>query len=284
MPKNIEKCLACRQAGFAPILIIILIAIIGASVIFIIRNIPINQSQPTTTSATQSSSSSGIESSSSPTISKTISKKPTPTVKPTVIPSATSSLIPTESVSDKVPSCQLSPSNGMSTAPMTINFSAVDKINGAKYHWDFDGDGNWDTDMSSDNSSLSHTYIKSGQYTPKMQAQSSKGETSSICSGSITVFSPTTCEVHLDKSSGISPLTVNFFYGATYGGGTDNYVTKVQWDFDGDGNWDTSFDISPDLEKPSHTYTQKGTYTAKMHLQTKDGYTSDICTKTISVE
>lgn len=79
------------QSGFAPILIIVLLAIIAGSSILVIKNIPFNQPKPTVEE--QSTDSAQLKTSPSPTVSKTptptTSKKATPT--PTKTPTNTTS-------------------------------------------------------------------------------------------------------------------------------------------------------------------------------------------------
>lgn len=269
--------------GFAPILLLIIVITATVAGIAFTRfqksnDIPRTDnpqlSQPT--SSPSPSITPTIKAASTPKI--TITSKP----KPTAIPILTKTPTPTSQTSNNTPpSCRIDPSYAISKASMVVNFSAADKVDGASYQWDFDGDGNWDTGMDQ-KSSVSHTYNNPGSYTPKMQARSSGGAMSNICSSSITVNSPVSCEINPDKLSGTAPLLVNLTYGATYSGGTDNYVTNVQWDFEGDGNWDTPLDYNS--QHVNHTYAQPGNYTIKMRLQTKDGYISDICTKNITVQ
>lgn len=87
MPKKSEK-------GFAPIIVIILLAIVGASFL-VIKNIPINQSQPTPDKGFQASSSGEIKTSPSPSPTPTKGKgtsfTPAPTKKVTPSPTNTPS-------------------------------------------------------------------------------------------------------------------------------------------------------------------------------------------------
>ncbi len=92
-----------------------------------------------------------------------------------------------------------------------------------------------------------------------------------------------TCEVHTSSISGSNaPVTVTFYYGASWSVQTNDYVTEVQWDFNGDGQWDTSYDVSQQHPAP-HTYNTAGTYDVKMHLRTHNGLESGICTQAILV-
>lgn len=87
------------------------------------------------------------------------------------------------------------------------------------------------------------------------------------------------------SKSGTAPLTISFVYAASWyntPSGSNDYVTNVQWDFNGDGSWDTAYDTANQHPAP-YTYSQSGNYTPRMHLQTNNGLESDICTGNIVV-
>lgn len=90
------------------------------------------------------------------------------------------------------------------------------------------------------------------------------------------------CEVHASTSSGTSPLSVTFTYGAAFYNTNNDYVSDVQWDFNGDGTWDTAYDTANQHPSP-YTFTQFGVYYAKMHLKTHNGLESDACSTSITV-
>jgi hypothetical protein len=123
---------------------------------------------------------------------------------------------------------------------------------------------------------------------PQASTTSTPNPTSAATSSPSPSSSPTPtpqplviCDVHFDPTTGVAPVEVKLIYGASYGGGDDNYVTNVQWDWDGDGNWDTDFSVNN--QHLTHIYQSPGTYNARMHLQTKGGATSDVCTGSITI-
>lgn len=89
---------------------------------------------------------------------------------------------------------------------------------------------------------------------------------------------------------------VNVIYGKLGGGASDPllvtliasftshnsaYLTGAQWDFDGNGSWDTDLkQLNGNME---HTYPQAGTYTAKLQVQGSDGSMTDVCSKSLTV-
>ena len=263
-----------KQRGLAPIAILIIVAILAVISVTAYRNQHVDKSGDKTPT---------VVGSPSPTISPTASPKTTSgsTKSPSPSPSPSSSPAPT--ISSQI-SCEITSSPSDGYAPLTVNLSQNIKspsgVSGLQ--WDYDGDGKWDTDMVLGNYNPQYTYQKAGTYNVKLNVKTSSGDTS--CSKSITVKSAgVECKVSADKSSGKSPLAVNFTYEASFQGNVGgDTVDSGQWDFDGDGTWDTPFD-SASL-KSSYTYSKSGNYTAKLQLRTKNGLTSDICTGNISVE
>lgn len=135
---------------------------------------------------------------------------------------------------------------------------------------------------STNNSTTSSSAQTNSSSTPSVSPSPSPSPTTSSAPQPRTV-----CEVHADKTNGPVPLTVNFYYGATtydsrgVPGWDDVYVTDVQWDFKNDGTWDTPFDTAS--QRPSFTYEQAGNYTVRMHLKMNNGYISNDCTGSITV-
>lgn len=58
-------------------------------------------------------------------------------------------------------------------------------------------------------------------------------------------------------------------------------MTGAQWDFDGNGSWDT--DLSQSNGTISHNFGKAGSYNPKLQLKISDGKMTPICTKTITV-
>lgn len=72
------------------------------------------------------------------------------------------------------------------------------------------------------------------------------------------------------------PQTYNLIYSASNMGG-DNYVTGIQWDYNGDGNWDS--DLSLNNGNVNYTYSARGIYTIRMKIQTRNGSTAECSTQ-----
>ncbi|MGD9275605.1 MAG: PKD domain-containing protein [Candidatus Pacearchaeota archaeon] len=167
----------------------------------------------------------------------------------------------------EINSVSANPSSGVE--PLTVSFScSASSGNGQlSYHWSF-GDGE-----SSDLQNPSHTYTNFGSYTAACTVRDSDNDEDSA-TVSINVIEdkkPTITTISATPDSGVVPLDVDFTCQASGGDGTLSY----SWSF-GDGE-------SSDLQNPSHTYTNFGSYTAACTVEDSDG-DSDSATVNIGTE
>ncbi len=77
------------------------------------------------------------------------------------------------------------------------------------------------------------------------------------------------------------PQEYNLAYSAFNLGAADNYVTGIQWDYDGNGNWDS--DLSLTNGNVNYSYSTPGVHTIIMKIQVKSG-TSYTCQTQIGVQ
>ncbi|MRI00238.1 carbohydrate-binding protein [Kriegella sp. EG-1] len=80
----------------------------------------------------------------------------------------------------------------------------------------------------------------------------------------ITSNGPPTVFISTDVTSGSLPLTVNFSSAGTNDPNGDSPLT-YEWDFDGDGNTDST------AENPTHVYNAEGNFNAKLTVTDPDG-------------
>jgi PKD repeat protein len=90
--------------------------------------------------------------------------------------------------------------------------------------------------------------------------------------------SPVLTSFTVDQTSGVAPLYVNFAASAT---DSDGYIARYEWDFDGDGVYDTN---TQGVSTTTHTYTNPGTYNAKVRVTDNGGASavSNIVTMRVS--
>ena len=139
--------------------------------------------------------------------------------------------------------------------------------------WDWENNGEWDTDWSS-NKTLFHQFDQQGDYTVAMEVKDSDG-LFDYDTHQVTVTSSGGGNAGPDAAftaspvSGIAPLTVNFTDKSS------NSPTNWQWDF-GDGGMSTR-------QNPSHTYYTSGTYSVGLFVTNSYGTDTQIMNDYISV-
>ena len=155
-------------------------------------------------------------------------------------------------------------------APLDVHFDATGSTDSdgtiVQYEWDFERDGIYDgygTVPTAD-----HTYTAAGTYNCRVRVTDDAGaqDTASL---EISVNVPgndyPVADLTSDVSSGDIPLTVSF--DASGSTDSDGSITRYEWDFDGDGNYD-GYGIDPTID---HTYTSAGSFTARMRVTDDDG-------------
>lgn len=88
------------------------------------------------------------------------------------------------------------------------------------------------------------------------------------------------CEISASPMAGPAPLEVTLTY-IVLNIGNDAYVTGAQWDFNGDGNWDTDLNIN--TGRVNYTYSDVGVYTVKLKTKLSDGRITE-CSSSIGVQ
>ncbi|MDI6720820.1 MAG: PKD domain-containing protein, partial [Candidatus Aenigmarchaeota archaeon] len=146
-----------------------------------------------------------------------------------------------------------------------------------KYYWDFDNDGTFDDDPTTDNH-IKHTYSSGGSHTARVKAQDKDGDESeddvtfdfSKPPPKISVVLRAIIYYTIDVSDatktprGYVPLRVDFTASVNGGKGPKAY----QWDF-ADGTETSSAPAS------THTYNTPGVYRAKVAVSDPTGSASD---------
>ena len=146
-----------------------------------------------------------------------------------------------------------------------------------EYRWDYEGDGLWDTDWS-DESDTDWKYSVSGAYEPTVQVRDSDGNLDQT-SINITIgsegFAPEakfTISVDsrlADKDVGTTDTEFTFNATTSKDEETSASALQVRWDYEGDGEWDTTF--SDDTKYAYHTYTEAAEYIPTLEVMDSDG-------------
>lgn len=169
---------------------------VGAWYYFVIRPVPENKRTSTVTrnKATDSTGGDRLDTD-VPTKAPTPTRFPptrvptsyaTPTTKPVFLVTATPTpapvvATPTTSVSfNREPRCTIMAVPDSGTAPLNVFmgyfvYNDPDPGSAPKLQWDFDGDGNWDSNLSEQNTSQHHTFGSVGTHTVRLKVVLSNG-------------------------------------------------------------------------------------------------------------
>jgi len=159
-------------------------------------------------------------------------------------------------------------------APLPVNFSASASDSDGyitKYEWDFDGDGIYESDTGIV-SSASYTYSLAGTFNSRVRVTDDSGLTTISPILYISVSSavnnpPVVSSLTADPTTGVRPLTANFTATAT---DSDGYITKYEWDFDGNG----TYDITETTGQVSRIYNTADTYIIRVRVTDNNGATA----------
>ncbi|MDI9395030.1 MAG: PKD domain-containing protein, partial [Euryarchaeota archaeon] len=149
--------------------------------------------------------------------------------------------------------------------PLTVQFT--DKSTGivSSYSWDFNNDG----EVDSTEQHPSCTYDASGNYTVKLTVTGPGGSDSEIKVEYIVVSdslpAPPLANFTATPTSGDAPLTVDFTDLST-----GDAINSWAWDFDSDGNVDSTD------QSPSYTYTVPGVYTVSLNVSNAGGSDDEV--------
>ncbi len=185
------------------------------------------------------------------------------------------------------PVAMLTVSPEMGTVATEFTFDASSSSDGEdeatvlEVRFDFDGDGNFDTDWSSEKI-VNHKYSVAGTYNAKLEVKDS-GDLTAEAVKTITVNEEvnTAPVAMLAVNPEMGTLTTEFTFDASSSsdGEDEAAVLEVRFDFDGDGNFDTDWSSE---KVATHKYSAVGTYNAKVEVKDSGDLTAE-AVKTVTV-
>lgn len=201
---------------------------------------------------------------------------PNSTASPTSSPKTTSSF---KTTPPPIPAIDCTISAASETVPPYIEHSftagllnRTDPIKSVD--WDVNGDGKIDFPQQS--SGLSYKYQEPGSYNVKARVTLENGTQTRWCSKTVQVkYNGVSCDLYISDdqakqlTSYKAPLKVCLHSGASGDSALDkDGVEGYQWDFDGDGNWDTSMENYGSI---CRTFNDPKNYNIKMLVKMKSG-------------
>lgn len=135
------------------------------------------------------------------------------------------------------------------------------------FDFDFDGDGTFEVENIPDGIAMHH-YAIAGKFQAVVRVTDTEGLSDTVTHSILIIDpdnQPPSADFSADVLSGGAPLAVNF--DPSLSSDPDGTLTRYQWDFDGDGQFEQS-SSSPD--PVSHTFTRLGMH--DVTLQVTDNY------------
>jgi len=148
------------------------------------------------------------------------------------------------------------------TAPLTVQFTDQSWDDPTSWAWDFDNDG----EVDSNEQNPSHTYNTAGSYSVKLTVANPDGWSYYLQGDYIHVSQAVgpSAAFTADPATGTAPLTVQFTDQST------GYITAWAWDFDNDGEVDSN------EQNPSHSYNTAGRYTVSLTVTGPGGPNTEV--------
>jgi PKD repeat protein len=167
-----------------------------------------------------------------------------------------------------------SPAEPTTGDEVSFNAAASNDPDGslARYEWDLDGDGEFESDGSS--STVSHIYAEPGVYPVQLRVTDDLGAVD-VTQHEVTVSDPPlpnqapTAAFTATPSSPATGDEVSF--DASTSSDPDGSIAKYEWDLDGNGSYETDGGTSSDA---STSYDTPGTRTVGLRITDDDGATA----------
>jgi len=169
-----------------------------------------------------------------------------------------------------VASFTVSPSPARTGQTVTFDGSASTDSDGtiAKYEWDLDGNGTFETDTAAQ-ATTSRVYNQPGQVSVKLRVTDNQGVTGET-TRSLTVNAAPVSSFTASPSPAQTGQTVTFNGSASTD--SDGTIAKYQWDLDGDGTFETDTGTT---STASRSYTTPATLGIKLRVTDDDGLTGE---------
>jgi PKD repeat protein len=171
------------------------------------------------------------------------------------------------------------PTAAFTATPTTANPGQTVTFNGsgstdsdgtiAKYEWDLDGDGTYETNTGT-TATTTKSYTTSGTVAAKLRVTDDKGATSTV-THNVIVQKPPTAAFTLSPNPANVGQTVTFNGSASTD--SDGTIAKYEWDLDGDGTYETNTGTTATTTK---SYTTAGTVNVGLRVTDNNGATATV--------
>jgi YD repeat-containing protein len=171
-----------------------------------------------------------------------------------------------------------SPNPAETNAQVSFNGSASSDPDGtiAKYEWDLDGNGSYETDTGS-TPTTTKTYSAAGEYKVGLRVTDNGGATATTTVSMAVQNQPP--KASFTATPNPSSIGTQVSFDGSASSDPDGTVVKYEWDLDGNGSYETNTGATPTTTK---SYTNGGDVTIGLRITDDSGETATT-TRVISV-
>jgi uncharacterized protein (TIGR02145 family) len=143
-----------------------------------------------------------------------------------------------------------------------------DSIEDLQVRWDWNDDGSWDTDYSTEKV-IDHDFNTPGGYTIRLEVKDSE-EATSETTKTVTVTANDPPEAKFSVTPTIGSTDTVFLFDASSSKDNEDPLEdlQVRWDWNGDGNFDTEFTYDKQFY---HQYAEEGTFSILLEVKDTNG-------------
>ncbi len=170
----------------------------------------------------------------------------------------------------------VTPESGRTSDVFTFDASGSsdreDDVSLLKVRWDYEGDGEWDTEFSTVKAGYS-PFPEAGTYFPKLQVKDTQGLTAST-SREVRVEAANikpTAFFTVSPEEGTINATFHFDASGSSDPEDDVSMLLVQWDFENDGVWDTEYRV---IKTINHVFEVADSYTVVLRVLDTDDFSN----------
>ncbi len=151
--------------------------------------------------------------------------------------------------------------------PVAFDGSASSDIDGtvAKYEWDLDGNGSFETDTGA-SPIAGRSYSAPGQYNVRLRVTDDGGSVGTT--GVTVVVHNQAPSASFTATPGTSPIGSAVSFDASGSSDPDGTIAKYEWDLDGNGSYETNTGTTPSASK---RYTRNGEVLVGLRITDNSG-------------
>jgi PKD repeat protein len=142
----------------------------------------------------------------------------------------------------------------------------------AKYEWDLDGNGSYETDTGS-TASASKAYESAGTLTIRLRVTDNAGATDQATRSLVVTNGPpgnASPQASFTASPNPAPVGAEVIFDASGSSDPDGSIVKYEWDLDGNGSYETNAGA---VSTVGHAYPTEGNHQVGLRITDDDGAT-----------